>query len=511
MHAATARAIPLFAGALVSALVQPDSGTASAPSPSAIQTAAEATRPTRAGQRAAQAPDVPALQIALQPIPTLPTGAEWSSPQRTVQVEVKTMAKSRTVPSDDAVAGAALGGDATAPPASTPTDPGATTASVTIQAETAAAAQASADVAPAITVTTPLRLASVHPQSPALAGSTLVRSEPQASIDQTPRGLAPGEEATLATDPHEDFAAAPTTNPAATGAVSAAAPTDEAPPPQAASATTGTAMAGEREALGPATLRLVPAPSPAVEPKPAAGPPTRPTTPEVQTPQDAASLATAPPSAATAAATPIQASVSPVAQAAAPSPAAQLAPVLVSITGGVSGSAPGAHQVLTVTLQPVSLGSVQVRVEHAAGAPPSVAITAARPDTLALLVRDQGQLHAALDQAGVTAEGRTLTFHLAEAPASPLPSVASGADAASVSAAIPTSPAPSETPAQPARNDSDAFAAGSGTGGSGQEPPWRPSGATGAPGADAEAEADGMVSTPPSAVRWLRAGLDITA
>lgn len=41
-------------------------------------------------------------------------------------------------------------------------------------------------------------------------------------------------------------------------------------------------------------------------------------------------------------------------------------------------------------------------------------ITVQHPQTLSLMLRDEPQLHHALDQAGVAAEGRSLTFHLSD-------------------------------------------------------------------------------------------------
>jgi hypothetical protein len=90
------------------------------------------------------------------------------------------------------------------------------------------------------------------------------------------------------------------------------------------------------------------------------------------------------------------------------SPAAQIAPALVQ----VGHAADGATR-LTVRLDPPELGQVQVRIERPPEAPARVEITVEKPETLTLLLRDQPQLQRALDQAGVPAEGRSVTFHLA--------------------------------------------------------------------------------------------------
>jgi flagellar hook-length control protein FliK len=110
-------------------------------------------------------------------------------------------------------------------------------------------------------------------------------------------------------------------------------------------------------------------------------------------------------------------------------PVAQIAPALVQI-----GHAPDGAQRLTLRLDPPELGHVQVRIERPPEAPARVEITVEKPETLQLLLRDQPQLQRALDQAGVPAEGRSVTFHIAspepaprsEPPTAPAPSVASG-------------------------------------------------------------------------------------
>jgi flagellar hook-length control protein FliK len=90
-------------------------------------------------------------------------------------------------------------------------------------------------------------------------------------------------------------------------------------------------------------------------------------------------------------------------------PVEQITPALVSL-----GHAPDGAQRLTMRLQPPELGQVQIRIDRPTlDAPARVAITVERPETLTLLLRDQPQLQRALDQAGVPAEGRSVTFHVA--------------------------------------------------------------------------------------------------
>jgi hypothetical protein len=76
------------------------------------------------------------------------------------------------------------------------------------------------------------------------------------------------------------------------------------------------------------------------------------------------------------------------------------------------GSSQGTHQ-LTVRLDPPELGRLQIRLTQTHDGPPQVTVTAERQQTLDLLHRDQASLHRALDQAGVTRDGRELSFQLA--------------------------------------------------------------------------------------------------
>lgn len=87
-------------------------------------------------------------------------------------------------------------------------------------------------------------------------------------------------------------------------------------------------------------------------------------------------------------------------------PAAQISPALVSL----GGSATSQH--LTIRLDPEELGRVQIRIERSGDSAARVTLTAERPQTLELLVRDHAQLQNALDQAGIPAEGRSVTFQL---------------------------------------------------------------------------------------------------
>ncbi len=78
-----------------------------------------------------------------------------------------------------------------------------------------------------------------------------------------------------------------------------------------------------------------------------------------------------------------------------------------------SGMPPDGAQRLTVRLDPPELGQVQIKIDRPSDAPARVEITVQKQETLTLLLRDQPQLQRALDQAGVPADGRTVTFHIA--------------------------------------------------------------------------------------------------
>lgn len=91
-------------------------------------------------------------------------------------------------------------------------------------------------------------------------------------------------------------------------------------------------------------------------------------------------------------------------------PAEQVGPVLASFTA--SSALPGAPRQLVIRLDPSELGRVQLRIDRTPGGPARVELLVERPETLLLLLRDQPQLHRALDLAGVPAADRTLQFQL---------------------------------------------------------------------------------------------------
>lgn len=85
-------------------------------------------------------------------------------------------------------------------------------------------------------------------------------------------------------------------------------------------------------------------------------------------------------------------------------PARQVVPAVVAVAIGGAGR-------ITVTLEPGELGRVEISVERNGDAP-QVVILAERPETLALLQRDQRDIDRALTQAGLQSEGRALSFGL---------------------------------------------------------------------------------------------------
>ena len=160
---------------------------------------------------------------------------------------------------------------------------------------------------------------------------------------------------------------------------------------------------------------------------------------------------------------------------AAAAPTQQVAAAVVSLAG-----APGGGQRMTLRLEPAELGQVQIRIDRPTNAPAQVDITVQRPETLTLLLRDQPQLQRALDQAGVPADGRGVTLHIA-AP----DSAASSGNSTSSGVAAGADPGQ-----------------GGGSGAGTRSGEHRRSGDAGDHDPD-----DTSIPLP----RWLRAGLDITA
>jgi hypothetical protein len=91
------------------------------------------------------------------------------------------------------------------------------------------------------------------------------------------------------------------------------------------------------------------------------------------------------------------------------SPAEQIAPVLLTLA-----KTPEGNQLMTVRLHPDDLGMVQVRIERTPSGSTQVEISAEKNNTLQALQRDQIRLHHTLDDAGIPAAGRTVTFHITQ-------------------------------------------------------------------------------------------------
>jgi len=158
-------------------------------------------------------------------------------------------------------------------------------------------------------------------------------------------------------------------------------------------------------------------------------------------------------------------------------PTAQLTPALMQLGHAIDGA-----QRLTVRLDPPELGHVQIKIDRPLDAPARVEITVEKPETLNLLLRDQPALQRALDQAGVPADGRNVTFHVA----TPEPSLRSDPG---------TSPVP---------NTSAGGLTGEGSHDASRQHPQSARRQHDPVGNDGE-------FTSIAASGWMRAGLDITA
>ncbi len=88
-------------------------------------------------------------------------------------------------------------------------------------------------------------------------------------------------------------------------------------------------------------------------------------------------------------------------------PAVQVAPAVMTLAKDVDG-----NQQMTVRLHPADLGTVQVRIERSSSGATQVEFTTDKADTLQALQRDQVALHRTLDDAGIPAAGRTISFHI---------------------------------------------------------------------------------------------------
>lgn len=97
---------------------------------------------------------------------------------------------------------------------------------------------------------------------------------------------------------------------------------------------------------------------------------------------------------------------------ASPPPAVQIADRLVPTLSRVEATGLGTRH-LTLHLDPVELGQVQIRIERMPDMPARVQILVERPETLAMLRQDQAMLEQALDRAGVRGADREIALDLA--------------------------------------------------------------------------------------------------
>ena len=89
-------------------------------------------------------------------------------------------------------------------------------------------------------------------------------------------------------------------------------------------------------------------------------------------------------------------------------PPAQVASFVASLA-----STGNSAQRLTLRLDPIELGHIEVTIDRRHGMPATITLSVERPETLLRLVRDQEQLLRALDLAGLAAGDRDLRFQLA--------------------------------------------------------------------------------------------------
>jgi flagellar hook-length control protein FliK len=88
-----------------------------------------------------------------------------------------------------------------------------------------------------------------------------------------------------------------------------------------------------------------------------------------------------------------------------PSVAAQVTPALISMAQGN-----GAGGRLSISITPDQLGQVHITVERATDGTTSIHVAAEHLGTLNMLQHDQADLTRALDQAGISQEGHSLSF-----------------------------------------------------------------------------------------------------
>ena len=170
-------------------------------------------------------------------------------------------------------------------------------------------------------------------------------------------------------------------------------------------------------AVVPSGAALRHGPPPGADPPPASATPVPPVAPPV-----VAVGGPLPPASTAPASSPTGVPVPRAGQATSLGPAAQAGAAFVMLA-----RQPGEAQSLTLHLQPPDLGRLAINIEQPKDSGARISLTAEQPETLLLLMRDQPAMHKALDSAGIAAEGRTLSFHLAAAQGIAPPVAASAA------------------------------------------------------------------------------------
>ncbi|WP_201451954.1 flagellar hook-length control protein FliK, partial [Rhodovarius lipocyclicus] len=90
------------------------------------------------------------------------------------------------------------------------------------------------------------------------------------------------------------------------------------------------------------------------------------------------------------------------------SPARQLLPVAVALSQGK-----GRVQDLVITLDPGELGQVEIRLSRDKDGNAALRIVSEKPETMALLSRDQRELQQGLAQSGITLSDQGMSFEMA--------------------------------------------------------------------------------------------------
>jgi flagellar hook-length control protein FliK len=87
-------------------------------------------------------------------------------------------------------------------------------------------------------------------------------------------------------------------------------------------------------------------------------------------------------------------------------------PIADQVAVHIRQAVAGGDSVVRIRLQPIELGRIDVRLEIAEGGRLSAVVTAERPDTLELLMREARGLEKALEEAGLDVDSDSLAFDL---------------------------------------------------------------------------------------------------